>query len=131
MIVDMSTSLKVVSMAAAFCASLRRRAIVWRSLVMRTRSSRRIVGRQDRGADRDRLRGLGRREIDRARMRAWTHAALDHRKHVAFGYAAVFAGPADGCGIDAAFLGEPAHGRGARVSSFAARACAGCGAALA
>ena len=36
----MSTSLKVVSMAAVFCASLRRRAMVWRSRVMRTRSSR-------------------------------------------------------------------------------------------
>src|SRR6516165_2135025 len=36
----MSTSLKVVSMAAVFCASFRRRAIVWRSRVIRTRSSR-------------------------------------------------------------------------------------------
>src|SRR6267143_1474685 len=36
----MSTSLKVVSMAAVFCASLRRRAMVWRSLVILTRSSR-------------------------------------------------------------------------------------------
>src|SRR6516225_9479017 len=36
----MSTSLKVVSMAAVFCASFRRRAMVWRSRVMRTRSSR-------------------------------------------------------------------------------------------
>src|SRR5918993_238785 len=36
----MSTSLNVVSMAAVFCASFRRRAMVWRSLVMRTRSSR-------------------------------------------------------------------------------------------
>ncbi len=36
----MSTSLKVVSMAAVFCASLRRRAMVWRSRVIRTRSSR-------------------------------------------------------------------------------------------
>src|SRR5579859_211364 len=36
----MSTSLKVVSMAAVFWASLRRRAIVARSRVMRTRSSR-------------------------------------------------------------------------------------------
>ena len=36
----MSTSLKVVSMAAVFCASLRRRAMVWRSRVMCTRSSR-------------------------------------------------------------------------------------------
>ena len=36
----MSTSLKVVSIAAVFCASLRRRAMVWRSRVMRTRSSR-------------------------------------------------------------------------------------------
>ena len=36
----MSTSLKVVSMAAVFCASLRRLAMVRRSRVMRTRSSR-------------------------------------------------------------------------------------------
>ena len=36
----MSTSLKVVSIAAVFCASFRRRAIVWRSRVMCTRSSR-------------------------------------------------------------------------------------------
>ena len=36
----MSTSLKVVSIAAVFCASLSRRAMVWRSLVRRTRSSR-------------------------------------------------------------------------------------------
>src|SRR5262245_49177437 len=36
----MSTSLKVVSMAAVSCASLRRLAIVWRSRDMRTRSSR-------------------------------------------------------------------------------------------
>ena len=36
----MSTSLKVVSIAAVFCASLRRRAMVGRSLVIRTRSSR-------------------------------------------------------------------------------------------
>src|SRR6185437_15705628 len=36
----MSTSLKVVSMAAVFCASLSRRAMVWRSRVMCTRSSR-------------------------------------------------------------------------------------------
>ena len=35
-----STSLKVVSIAAVFCASLRRRAIVWRRRDMRTRSSR-------------------------------------------------------------------------------------------
>ncbi len=36
----MSTSLKVVSMAAVFCASLRRRAMVWRSRVIGTRCSR-------------------------------------------------------------------------------------------
>ena len=36
----MSTSLKVVSMAAVFCASFRRRAMVWRKRVMCTRSSR-------------------------------------------------------------------------------------------
>ena len=40
MIALMSTSLNVVSIAAVFCASLRRRAMVWRSRVMRTRSSR-------------------------------------------------------------------------------------------
>src|SRR5882757_6906966 len=36
----MSTSLKVVSMAAVFCTSLSRRAMVWRSRVIFTRSSR-------------------------------------------------------------------------------------------
>ena len=36
----MSTSLKVVSMAAVFCASLSLRAMVWRSRVIFTRSSR-------------------------------------------------------------------------------------------
>ncbi len=36
----MSTSLKVVSMAAVFCASFRRRAIVWRRRDIGTRSSR-------------------------------------------------------------------------------------------
>ena len=35
----MSTSLNVVSIAAVRCASTSRRAIVWRRLVMRTRSS--------------------------------------------------------------------------------------------
>src|SRR5277367_6378917 len=40
MISVMSTSLKVVSIAAVFCASLSRRAMVWRNLVRRTRSSR-------------------------------------------------------------------------------------------
>src|SRR5258707_1232443 len=41
----MSTSLKVVSMAAVFCASFRRLAMVRRSRVMRTRSSRSARGR--------------------------------------------------------------------------------------
>jgi hypothetical protein len=36
----MSTSLKVVSMAAVFCASFSRRAMVWRRRVIFTRSSR-------------------------------------------------------------------------------------------
>src|ERR1700742_2569067 len=36
----MSTSLKVVSIAAVFCTSFRRRAMVWRSRVIFTRSSR-------------------------------------------------------------------------------------------
>ena len=65
----MSTSLKVVSMAAVFCASFRRRAMVWRSLVRRTRSSReassgaagaRIGARSRRGAAaRERAAGAG------------------------------------------------------------------------
>ena len=40
MMLLMSTSLKVVSMAAAFWASFSRRAMVWRRRVIRTRSSR-------------------------------------------------------------------------------------------
>ena len=36
----MSTSLKVVSIAAVFCTSFSRRAMVWRSRVIFTRSSR-------------------------------------------------------------------------------------------
>ena len=41
----MSTSLKVVSMAAVFWASFRRRAMAWRSRVIFTRSSRGSSGR--------------------------------------------------------------------------------------
>ena len=41
----MSTSLKVVSMAAVFCASFSRSAMRFRSRVMRTRSSRPPAGR--------------------------------------------------------------------------------------
>src|SRR4030095_2867490 len=44
MTADMSTSLKVVSIAAVCCASTSRRAMVWRRLVMRTRSSVRDPG---------------------------------------------------------------------------------------
>src|SRR5687767_6134180 len=40
----MSTSLNVVRMAAVFCASLSRVAMVWRRRVIRTRSSRRSPG---------------------------------------------------------------------------------------
>ena len=40
MTVVMSTSLKVVSIAAVFCASLRRRAMVWRNRVIGMRCSR-------------------------------------------------------------------------------------------
>jgi len=60
----MSISLNVVSIAAVRCASTRRRAIVWRRLLMRTRSSRRspgarrgavgaagVAGREGAGAD--------------------------------------------------------------------------------
>ena len=46
----MSTSLKVVSMAAVFCASFSRRAMVWRRRVIRTRCSRSPVWREGCGA---------------------------------------------------------------------------------
>src|SRR5262245_10313677 len=44
MTADMSTSLKVVNIAAVCCASTSRRVIVWRRLLLRTRSSEREVG---------------------------------------------------------------------------------------
>ncbi len=53
----MSTSLKVVSMAAVCCASTRRRAMVARRLVMRSRVSLRAPARARRGLRRRRLRG--------------------------------------------------------------------------
>src|SRR4051812_27211637 len=46
----MSTSLNVVSMAAVFWASLRRRATVWRRRDIRTRSSRRSPEGEDAAA---------------------------------------------------------------------------------
>ena len=45
-----STSLKVVSMAAVFCASLSRRAMVWRRRVIFTRFSRAPSSVAGRGA---------------------------------------------------------------------------------
>jgi hypothetical protein len=57
----MSTSLNVVSMAAVFCASLRRVAMVWRSRVMRTRSSRSASWRATARAAARRLRRASRR----------------------------------------------------------------------
>ncbi len=85
----MSTSLKVVSMAAVFCASFRRRAMVWRSRVMRTRSSRAASSAGDGRADLDRGGGRG----DRRRLRG---GALDGGQHVALGDAAVLAGAGHG-----------------------------------
>ncbi len=81
----MSTSLKVVSMAAVFWASFRRRAMVWRRRVMRTRSSRAgIVRRRGRA----RVNGGGRRSRRRRRRGGLLEAA----RHIALGHAAVLAG---------------------------------------
>src|SRR3954464_10667752 len=105
----MSTSLKVVSIAAVFCTSFRRRAMVWRSRVIFTRSSRAASSAGDgagaptgggrRGAD---LNGGG-RLVDRGRRGS---RLLDRGQHVALGDAAVLAGARHGGGIDAAFGGE-------------------------
>ena len=69
----MSTSLKVVSMAAVFCASFRRLAMVWRSRVMRTRSSRSARRRGPAGRRAWRRRRGGRAWADRERpaRRPW------------------------------------------------------------
>src|SRR6267378_4206975 len=75
-----STSLKVVSIAAVFCTSLRRRAMVWRSRVIFARG---IVGRRGR-ANLHR----GGRLIDRRRRRG---GLFNGGEHVALGDAAVLA----------------------------------------
>ena len=86
----MSTSLKVVSMAAVFCASLRRLAMVRRSRVMRTRSSRSARGRGPAGAA-----GFAAGALARAGDRR------QRRQHVGLGGAAVLAGGLDADGGDA------------------------------
>ena len=82
----MSTSLKVVSMAAVFCASFRRRAMVWRSRVICTRSSRAASSGADgaRTGTRRQATGVG------------ATRPFDRRQHVALGDAAVLAGAGDG-----------------------------------
>jgi hypothetical protein len=82
----MSTSLKVVSIAAVFCASFSRRAMVWRSRVL-----------QD-GRRSGHRRRLGRR-------------ALDGGEHVALGHASVLARSRNGGGIDTGFGSDPAYRR--------------------
>ena len=95
----MSTSLKVVSMAAVFCASLRRLAMVRRSRVMRTRSSRSARDRGPAGAAGFAAGALA-AGIDRKRC-----------QHVGLGGAAVLAGGLDRRRGNARLLDQLAHGR--------------------
>src|SRR5258708_5937511 len=87
-----STSLKVVSIAAVFCTSFRRRAMVWRSRVIFTRSSRAASSA-----------GGGAGLTDRRRRR---RGSFDGGQHVTLGDAAILAGARDGGGIDAALGGD-------------------------
>ena len=91
-------------MAAVFCASLRRRAMVWRSRVIFTRSSR-AASSAGEGA-RTWMAAAG-----WATGRRRRGGALDRRHHVALGDAAILAGAGDGRGIHAALGGELAHRR--------------------
>ena len=98
---DMSTSLKVVSIAAVFCASFSRAAMVRRRRVMRTRSSRGSVVARRPGGGRRRRRG--RRTIEEC-------------QHVALGDAPVLAGArADLLGREMLFLDQLRRGRQRRV----------------
>ena len=90
----MSTSLKVVSMAAVFWASLRRRAIVWRSRVIRTRSSRAASSGGEGARTCTAAAGCG----TGSRLRSGT---LDLGQHVALGHASILAAAGHGRGIDA------------------------------
>ena len=100
----MSTSLKVVSIAAVFCTSFRRRAMVWRSRVIFTRSSRAASSAGEGAAD---LHGRG-RLVDRGRR---GRRLLDCGQHVALGDAAILAGARHGRSIDTALGGQFAHRR--------------------
>ena len=121
----MSTSLKVVSIAAVFCASFSRRAMVWRSRVIRTRSSRAASSARRRGA----------RSCDggcRCGHRRGCAAALRWRRARRLWSPAVLAGARNGGGIDSAFCsdlrtdGAGGFGRGFGVRR---RAAAGAGSA--
>src|SRR3954451_17025982 len=107
MMFDMSTSLKVVSMAAVFCASFSRRAMVWRSRVIFTRSSRLASSAGERArapaAEGCAHRHSGGGLRDRRRRR---RGALDRRHHVALGDAAVLAAAFEFSGIDASLGGH-------------------------
>ena len=123
----MSTSLKVVSWAAVFCDSLRRSAMVLRSRLIATRSSRSARGR-----------GPACTGAGAGRGGAFGGARFERVQHVALRDAAVAAGAGDARRIDAAFLRDAAHGRhhgrgscwtGAAATGFGASAL-GAGAAL-
>ena len=101
----MSTSLKVVSIAAVFCASFRRRAMVWRSRVIGTRSSRAASSAGD-----------GARMVRRGNGGRLRGSALDRRQHIALQDLPVLAGAFHLGRIDARFRRELAH-RGRRRHS--------------
>ena len=105
MMAVMSTSLKVVSMAAVFCASFRRRAMVWRRRDIRTRSSRAASD----GADGALAAGAGAAGMTRGLMSAAGFSSCCD--DVALGDAAILAGAGDGSGVDLVLRHHLAHGR--------------------
>src|ERR1700748_1202283 len=108
----MSTSLKVVSMAAVFCASFRRRATVWRRRVIFTRSSRSCTGRGPAatgGAARCRDAPPSSRALG-GPLRGRT--LFQRRQGVALGDAAVLAGTGDLGGVEIVLGGDALHRRG-------------------
>src|SRR4051812_48728976 len=109
----MSTSLKVVSMAAVFCASFRRLAMVRRSRVMRTLSSRSARGRGPAGTA-GLAAGAGWAEIDDS---AAITSALVARPSLPLGWIAAAATPLSSAslrvaGPDAARLAPDGGGGG-------------------
>jgi hypothetical protein len=115
----MSTSLKVVSMAAVFCASLRRAAIVRRSRVMRTRSSRSARGRGPAGTAGFAAGAAGWAEIEEI---AAITSALVARPSLPVGWIAAGATPCSSASL------RTAGPEAARLTLAAAAAGAGVGA---